>query len=158
MEKATDVMTEASVPFSPTIPDEAAYLVEAGRIPRFGNELRAGEHWIGVDIPQNWRARHQIARFVAVEERGQIEPEAGHTQLFYQVPKTVQYHTANNGMIGVERVPRAAVVGEPRAVLLEDIVGVVLQPAETQSGPAVVAFAGVIEDNVENDLDARPVQ
>src|SRR5262247_432637 len=107
MEKATDVITEASVPFSPTIPDEAAYLVEAGRIPRFGDKLRAGKHWIGVDIPQDWRARHQITRFVAVEDRGQIEPEAVHMHLFDPVPKTVQDHTANNGMIGVERVPRA---------------------------------------------------
>ena len=32
------------------------------------------------------------------------------------------------------------------------------RPAEAERGPAVVAFGGVIEDDVENDFDIRPVQ
>src|SRR5262249_1988593 len=67
-------------------------------------------------------------------------------------------HAADNGMIGVECVACAAVIGVAGAVLLQDIVSAVVETAETQRRPAVVAFGGVIEDNVENDLYARPVQ
>src|SRR5262249_39276798 len=78
--------------------------------------------------------------------------------LLNPVTETVQDHTANNGMISVEGVSRAAVISVARAVLFENIVGVVLQTAKTQRGPTVVSFSSVIEDNVENNLDARPVQ
>ena len=62
------------------------------------------------------------------------------------------------GMIGVERVAAAGVVGVARPVRFEDVVGAVVQAAEAQRRPALVAFGGVIEHDVENDLDARPVQ
>src|SRR5467141_2326314 len=61
-------------------------------------------------------------------------------------------------MIGIKRIPSAAVIGVARAVRFKNVVGAVLQPAKTQRRPAVVAFCGVIEDNVEDDLDARPVK
>ena len=61
-------------------------------------------------------------------------------------------------MVGVERVAAAGVVGVPSAVLLEDVIGVVVQTAEAQRRPAVIAFGRVIEHDVENDLDAGPVQ
>ena len=61
-------------------------------------------------------------------------------------------------MIGVERVAGAAVIGVARAIFLKDVVGAVVQTTETQRRPGVVAFGGVVEDHVENDLDARPMQ
>src|SRR5947209_6355144 len=61
-------------------------------------------------------------------------------------------------MIRVERVPGAAVVRIARPVLFEDVVGAVVQPAEAERRPQVVALRGMIEDNVENNLEAGPVQ
>src|SRR5262249_12468888 len=43
-------------------------------------------------------------------------------------------------------------------VLVEDVVSTIIEPAETQRRSVVVPFGGVIEDNVENDLDTRPMQ
>ncbi len=40
-EEAAGIVAEPPVPFFPTVPDEAAHLVEPGRIPRFGNKLHA---------------------------------------------------------------------------------------------------------------------
>src|SRR5512134_2429227 len=74
------------------------------------------------------------------------------------IPETVDDHAADNGMVGVESVSRSCVVGVPRAVLLEDIVGVVVQTAESECRPAIVSFGRVIEDDVENDLDAGLMQ
>ena len=61
-------------------------------------------------------------------------------------------------MVGVQGIPGAAVVGVARAVVLEDVVRGVVQAAEAQRRPALVTFGGVVEHDVEDDLDARPVQ
>ena len=74
------------------------------------------------------------------------------------VAKTVHDHAADDRMIGVERVPGAAEIGIPGAVRFEDVVGAVVHSAKTQGRPAMVAFRGVIEHHVENDLDAGAVQ
>ena len=61
-------------------------------------------------------------------------------------------------MIGVERIAGAAVVRKMRAVLLQDVVSVVLEAAEAQRRPPVIALRGVIEDDVQNHFDAGAVQ
>ena len=62
------------------------------------------------------------------------------------------------GWLALSVLPRAAVVGVARAVWFEDVVGAIVQTAKAQRRPLMVAFGGVIEHDVENDLDARPVQ
>jgi hypothetical protein len=61
-------------------------------------------------------------------------------------------------MVGVERVTGAAIVGVARAVVLEDVVRGIVQPPEAQGRPALVTLRGVVEHDVENYLDPRPVQ
>jgi hypothetical protein len=61
-------------------------------------------------------------------------------------------------MIGVQSVAGAAVVGVASAVLLEDVVCGVVQTAEAQGRPALIALGGVVEHDVEDDLGAGPVQ
>ena len=74
------------------------------------------------------------------------------------VAEAVHDHAADDGVIGVERVARAAVIGVARAVLLQDVVGAVVQSAKAERRSAMVAFRGVVEDDIENDLDAGPMQ
>ena len=42
----TNVVAETSIPLLPAVPNEAAHLVEAGRIPGFGDELCTCEHGV----------------------------------------------------------------------------------------------------------------
>src|SRR4051812_6147941 len=56
-------------------------------------------------------------------------------------------------MVRVERIPRAAVVGIMAAIRLQDVVGGIIDAAETEGRAAMVAFGGVIEDDVEDDFD-----
>src|SRR4029450_4400332 len=42
--KASNVVSEFSVPLLPTVPDEAADLVKAGRVPGLGDELGSSKH------------------------------------------------------------------------------------------------------------------
>jgi hypothetical protein len=61
-------------------------------------------------------------------------------------------------MVRIECIARAAVVGIPCAVLLENVINTVSQPAEAQSGPSLVPFRSVIVDNVQYDLDICTVK
>src|SRR4029434_4830671 len=54
-EEAADIVAEAAVPLLPTVPNEAADLIQTGRIPRLGNEFRAGQDRVGLNIPQHRR-------------------------------------------------------------------------------------------------------
>ena len=78
--------------------------------------------------------------------------------LFDPIAEAVQDHPADNRMIRVERVSRTAVVGVARAILFENVVSDVVEAAKTQRRAVVIAFGSVIEHNVENHLDTRPVQ
>ena len=61
-------------------------------------------------------------------------------------------------MVGVQGVAGAGVVGVARAVLLENVVSGVVQPAEAQRRAALVALGGVVEHDVEDHLDAGAMQ
>src|SRR5262249_14976968 len=45
-EEASEIIPKTPVPLPPTVTDEAADLVKAGRIPRLGEELRPGKSWV----------------------------------------------------------------------------------------------------------------
>src|SRR5262249_24312770 len=78
--------------------------------------------------------------------------------LFDPIAEAVQNHPADDRMIRVECVYRAAVIGVARAILFENVVDGVVQTEKNKGRPLVIPFGGVAEHNVENDLDARPVQ
>src|SRR4029077_9197715 len=59
--KAPHVVSEFSVPLLPTVPDEAAYFVEASRVPCLGDELGSGERRVRFNVPQYRRMRHHLA-------------------------------------------------------------------------------------------------
>src|SRR5262245_47031199 len=74
------------------------------------------------------------------------------------ITKAIHDHPANDGLIGVERISGPAVIGIPRAILIENVVSAVVQATKTQRWPIMVAFRCMVEDHVENDLDTGPVQ
>ena len=95
---------------------------------------------------------------VARQDRRQVEPEAVDVHLLDPVAQAVHDHPADDRVVGVERVAAAGVVGVARAAVLEDVVGRVVDAAEAERRPVVVALGGVVEHHVEDHLDARPVQ
>ena len=157
-EEGADVVTEPSVPLLPAVSDEAADLVETDRIPRLGDELRARERRIRLDVPEDRRVRHRVPRRIARQDRRQIEPEPVDMHRLHPVPEAVDDHPADDGVARVERVPGAGVVRVPRAASVEDVVRLVIQSPEAERRPEVITFRGVVEDDVENHLDPRPVQ
>lgn len=61
-------------------------------------------------------------------------------------------------MVGIQGIAGAGVVGVAFAVLFKDVIGGIVQPAKTQRRSVVATFRGVVEHDVEDHFDARPVQ
>src|ERR1700752_2107116 len=157
-EETPNVVPEAPVPFLPAISNKAPHLVQSGGVPSFSDHFCSGENRIGLNIPEDRRDGHYVAAVTASQDRCEIETEAIHVHLFDPIAKTVHNHSANDRMISIERISSSAVVGVTRPVLLQEIVGAVVDAAKTQCRPMVVAFRRVIEHDVQNDLNACSMQ
>src|SRR6516164_8808905 len=107
-EETTYVITEAPVPFPPAIPNKTADLVQSGCIPSLGDYLCPCKGRIGINVPKNRGIRHHRTVGITRKDRSEIETETVHVHHCNPVAETVHDHSANNGMIGVERIPCAA--------------------------------------------------
>jgi len=74
------------------------------------------------------------------------------------VAETIDDKASYDGVIRVERVATAGVVGVARAAGLEDVVGRVVDAAKAEGRPGVIAFRRVVEDDVKNDFNTGTVQ
>src|SRR4029434_8558573 len=59
--KAPHVVSEFSVPLLPTVADEPADFVEAGRVPGLGNELGPSDRRVRFNVPQYRGIGHRLA-------------------------------------------------------------------------------------------------
>ena len=50
-DKRANVVAESAVPFLPMVTKKVADLVQTGRVPSLGDELRTTEYWVRFDIP-----------------------------------------------------------------------------------------------------------
>ena len=62
------------------------------------------------------------------------------------------------GAVRVQRVAAARVVDVEAPIILQAVVGGVVEPAQTQGGTVVAALGGVVKDDVEDDLAPGGVQ
>ena len=76
----------------------------------------------------------------------------------YPVAEAMEDHLADDGMVSVERVAAAGVVAIVLAAVLQHVVDAVLQPLVAQRRALLVAFSRVVEDHVQDHLDAGGVQ
>ena len=104
------------------------------------------------------RVRQHLAVAAAPEDRGEVEAEAVHVHLGHPVAQRRQDLEAHHRVVAVERVAAAGVVEVLPGLRLEQVVGRVVEPAPAEGGAALVALAGVVEDDVEDHLDARLVE
>ncbi len=146
-----------AVPLGPTLVGERADLVGAGGVPRFGDDLRIGEHRVFGDQLDHRRVRHELALPVAAEDRGQIEAEAIDVVVVYPVAQAMEDHLAHDRVIAVDRVAAAAEV-LVRAVVVQHVIDAVFEALEAERGACFVAFGRVVEDDVENHFDAGGVE
>ncbi len=114
------------------------------------------QHGMFGDVLEERRVLQHFAAGPAAEDGGQIEAETVDVQLGHQVRQAIDDEIAHQRMIAVERVAAAGEV-VIAAFLVEHVIDGVIQSAEADAGAVFVAFAGVVVDHVENDLDAGAV-
>lgn len=90
---------------------------------------------------------------------GQIETETVDVHLGDPVAQRVHNELQRVRVTGVEAVPGSGVVGIPgEVVVVEFVVGAVIDTSEAQCRSDMVALGGVVVDDVENHLDACLVE
>ena len=104
------------------------------------------------------RIGHQVAVAVAAQDRGQVEAEAVDVVVVHPVAQAVEDHLADDRVVAVDRVAAAGVVAVVLAAVLQHVVDAVLQALEAERRAVLVAFGRVVEDDVEDHLDAGGVQ
>ena len=159
LHEAAHLVAEAAVPLGPPAPArEAAHLVEPGRVPRLGDELHVGHDRVGGDRLEQRRVRQHLAVAAPPEDRGEVEAEAVDVHLGHPVAQRGQDLVAHHRVVAVERVAAARVVEVPPRLRVEEVVGRVVEAAPAEGGAPLVALAGVVEDDVEDHLEARLVE
>src|SRR5262249_3893332 len=114
LDEAPDIVSESAVPFLPAVANEASYLIESGRIPRFRDELRAGQQRIRFDIPEDRRVGQRMTGRIAREDRREVETEPVDVHLGHPVAQAVLDHPAHDRLVGVQRIAAPGVVRVPR--------------------------------------------
>ena len=157
--EAADVVAEMAVPLGPAVAGEMADLVQAGSVPGFRDHLRIGKIVVELDLPDHRGMRRGQAIFAARENGAFVEAEAIHVGFANPVLQAFHDELLADGVIAVESV---AAPREIHVILQvpghQEVVSLVVQALEREDRPKLVAFVGVIEDDIENDLDTGPVQ
>ena len=120
--------------------------------------LDLGDHGVLVDDVEE-RAQPVDVGQLARQRRGQVEAEAVDVHLLDPVAQAVHDELERARMGHVQRVAAAGVVHVVAAGLgRQPVVRGVVDAAEGERGPQVVALGRVVVDDVEDDLDALVVE
>ena len=130
LDKRAHVVAEAAIPLFPLLTDKAAHLVEPSSIPCLGDQLCAGQDRVVLDVPQDRRVGQRRALLVAREDGSQVKAKTVDMHLLHPIMQAVDDHAAHHGLVGIERIAGAAVVGVTRLVLLEDVIDLVVEAAK----------------------------
>ena len=126
-------------------------------IPRLGDQLHLREHGILADRLQERGMRVEVARR-ASEAGREVEAKAVHVHLLHPVAQRVHHQPQRRGRYRSTRVAAAGVIDVAGAVVLQAVVGGVVDPAEAQRRPLLAALGGVVEHHVEDHLEPGGVQ
>ena len=147
-----------AIPLRPQDREVADLVTARADVPRLGDQLHLGQDRVLVDDVEEAGEAVDVVE-LARERAGEVEAEAVDVALVDPVAQRVHDQPQHARMDGVERVPGAREVHvEVRVVGHEPVVAPVVDALEGQHRAQVVALGGVVVDDVEDHLDARPVQ
>ena len=153
-----DVVAVAVVPFRPAR-REAPDLIAAGAaVPGLGDELDLGEHRV---LPAGIEEAAALVEAVVLarEDGAEVEAEAVDVHVLDPVAQAVGDHLQHARVRQVQRVPGAGVVDVvARLVLEQAVVRVVVDALEGEGRAEMVAFGGVVVDDVEDHLELVAVE
>ena len=155
---APNVIAVATVPLCPTQIAERPDLVSTRSIPRFGDDFGVRQHRIlSNQIHQRW-VRHQVPVAIARKDARKIKSEPIDMVVMYPMSQAMENELAANRMVAIECVTATGVVAVVCSARIEDVVDLILKSFKGQNRAAFIAFAGMIENHVENHFDACLMQ
>ena len=96
---------------------------------------------------------------IAGNRAGQIEAKAVDTDLIRPEPQRVGDQPAHLGSMRGKRIAAAAQIAiAPGPMRIGEVIGGIVEAAQRERRAALVAFAGMVEDHIENDFDAGAMQ
>jgi hypothetical protein len=138
------------VPLRP-VHGKVAHLVAAGaEIPRLGNQLELADGGVLVNDVEKGA---QSIDFVQLTRKraGEVESEAVDVHLEHPVPQAVHDELQHLRALHVQRVAAAGEVQIiPSVVVDEPIVGGIIDAPQRQGRSKVIAFSGVVVDDIED--------
>ena len=147
-----------SVPFRPQRRKVADLIPAFADIPRFRDQLHLADHRILLNQIEERRQPIDVVQ-LAGERRGEVEPESVDVHLENPVPQAVHDQLQHMRVTHVQRVAGAGVVHVIAAVVgHQPVVGRVVDPFEREDRAEVIAFGGVVVDDVEDHFDAGRMQ
>ena len=156
--EVADVVAEAVVPLAPALAEGPDLVAVRPDVPRLGDHLDPAEHGVLAERLLEGVLLVDVVALVAQQRGDQVEAEAVDAHLGDPVAQRVQDEPQHAGLGGVDRVAAAGDVVVVAPVGGQPVVAEVVQPAERQRRALVAALAGVVVDDVEDDLDAGVVQ
>ncbi len=100
----------------------------------------------------------EVAVAIAAENRRQVKPKPIDMIVVNPVTQAMKNHLANDRMIAVDRVSATGIIFVIALVILQHVVDRIFQSLEAEHWSPLIAFAGVVEHDIENDFDARFVE
>ena len=158
-DEAPHAVAIAAVPLHPAVTGKGPDLVETGGVPGLGDDLGVGQNVGKLDAPEQGRIVQGLAILPPRQGASQIEAKAIHVHGPHPVLQAIDDEARHQGVVGVEGI---AAAGEVQIATLVDAVeqvkGLVAKALEIEDRPIGPALSRVIEDHVQNDADARPMQ
>ena len=147
-----------AVPLAPSDRKVADLIAALAEVPRFGNQLHAAQRRVLVNDVEEGR---QPIDFVeaARQRRRQVEAEAVDVHLLHPVAQRVHHQHQRVRMTHVQAVAGAGVVHVVARVGLDRaVVRAVVDALQVEHRPEMIAFAGVVVDDVEDHFEAGGVK
>ncbi len=149
-----DGVAVLAVPLGPEDGEVADLVAAFADVPGLGDKFDVGEDGVLVDGVEEAGEAADVVK-LAGEGGGEIETEAVDVHLGDPVAERVHEQLKHLRIADVEGVAGAGVVHVvPGIVLDEAVVGGVADAFEAEGGAALIALAGVVVNDVEDDLDA----
>ena len=156
--EVADDVAVAAVPLGPQRREAADLVTAVAEVPRLGDQLHLGDHRVLLHEVEE-RAQPVDLVELAGQGGGEVEPEAVDVHVEHPVAQRVHDQLQHVRVPHQQAVAGAGgVVVVLRLVVDQAVVGGVVDAAEAQRGPVVVALGGVVVDDVEDDLDVGGVQ
>ena len=155
---APDGIAILAVPFRPSRREVPDLIAPLAQVPRLGDQLDLRDHRVLVDHVEEGGQPVDVVQLPG-EGRREVEAEAVDVHLEHPVAQAVHEELER------ARVPHVEGVAAPGVVLVvargvgdEPVVGGVVDAAEGQGRPEVVALRRVVVHDVEDDLDPGLVE